>query len=258
MPGLPLHQSYRGMTRFVALGDVHDEWMRASSILGQFEADDYDFCLQVGDAQPCRTEEDLTGLSVPNKYRKMGDFPRVLTGEITFSRPLFFIGGNHEPWLFLDEHGPGPICNRIEYLGRAGVRDIGGLTVGFLSGNYSPTISHNINASRLSVRHRTYFTQADIDVLLAADKQIDVMMTHIWPRGLDWDGTDIGCPLFDQLLALRPRLWICGHMHRSQLAKVNQGDTQVVALGAVPHWQPGAAALIEMTTDTARVLKLSL
>ena len=34
----------------------------------------------------------------PPRYRKVGDFPRVVAGEVTLGSPLYFIAGNHDPY----------------------------------------------------------------------------------------------------------------------------------------------------------------
>src|ERR1035437_8718183 len=127
----------------LVLGDVHGHWdiaaehMRvAREVHGRLDAV---FC--VGDAQPFRNESEVSGMHCPSKYRTIGEFPRVVSGEIHLAAPVWFIGGNHEPWPALDANGPGEWVPGVTFLGRAGATDVLGLRVAFLSGIYSETVS---------------------------------------------------------------------------------------------------------------------
>ncbi|WP_276961378.1 metallophosphoesterase [Ferrimicrobium acidiphilum] len=95
-------------TTFLAIGDVHGHWecvieaiALAEAILGKAP----DLVLQVGDAEPHRNEEDLAGCHAPKKYRSVGDLSALRQGDIR--SPVYFIGGNHEPYVALDAL-PGP------------------------------------------------------------------------------------------------------------------------------------------------------
>ena len=90
-------------TTFLAIGDVHGKWQcvvhaisEASEILGQVP----DMVLEVGDAEALRDETDLETVHVPNKYRSMGAFSALAPGDLAC--PVYFIGGNHEPYEALD------------------------------------------------------------------------------------------------------------------------------------------------------------
>jgi hypothetical protein len=60
---------------------------------------------QVGDAEPQRTEGEAAQVPGPAKYRKLGDFAEVVSGEIAVPVPLYFIAGNHQPFGTLDADG---------------------------------------------------------------------------------------------------------------------------------------------------------
>lgn len=61
----------------LGIGDVHGHW---ADVIAAIDAATGaagrkpDVVLQVGDAEPLRSEEDLAGTHVPAKYRSMGDF----------------------------------------------------------------------------------------------------------------------------------------------------------------------------------------
>jgi len=124
--------------RFAAVGDVHGQFGSMVCLLQRWEADHstaIDFVLQVGDLEAHRHEADLQTMAAPSKHRVLGDFHRVMSGELRLPWPVFFIGGNHEPYGWLEEHPEGfELCPNLHYLGRAGVHRIGPLRVAALSG----------------------------------------------------------------------------------------------------------------------------
>jgi hypothetical protein len=104
---------------FAAVGDVHGQfskmiqtiqaWERANTNHNQNNKNDdndykVDFVLQVGDLEPHRHDRDLASMAMPSKHRALGDFHKLDEGEISLPWPTYFIGGNHEPWEFLDAH----------------------------------------------------------------------------------------------------------------------------------------------------------
>lgn len=134
---------------FAAVGDVHGQfsamvdairaWERRRRRAGHGDDDDgdrrdgsttvVDFVLQVGDLEPHRHERDLASMAMPSKRRTLGDFHRVFSGELPLPWPTYFIGGNHEPWEFLEQHeGAGfTLVPNLHFLGRSSVTTIGPL-----------------------------------------------------------------------------------------------------------------------------------
>jgi lariat debranching enzyme len=126
---------------FAAVGDVHGQFSKMVRSIREWEqanGGDNDgintvsFVLQVGDMEPHRHEHDVTGMAMPSKHRSLGDFHKVVSGEIVLRWPTYFIGGNHEPWEFLEAHeGAGfdisPLVPNLHFLGRASVTTIGPL-----------------------------------------------------------------------------------------------------------------------------------
>jgi lariat debranching enzyme len=95
-----------------------------------------DFVLQVGDLEPHRDERDMASMKASAKHRTGGDFYRVVSGDLPLPWPMYFIGGNHEPWEFLDSHDGASfeLARNVHFLGRGTVVDVGPLRVAALSG----------------------------------------------------------------------------------------------------------------------------
>jgi hypothetical protein len=174
----------------------------------------------------------------PTKHKRVGDFLEVVSGRIRLPAPVFFIGGNHEPWQALDVQGPGPWgIPEVRFLGRAGVVEVEGLRVAFLSGIHCEDVSEGYQRPP-GLKRAGCWNQSDIDVLIGIDGGVDVLLTHDWPM-LDAaavPGRPIrfnrGNDLISELLGLlEPSLHACGHHHRS--ARVQVGVTRVVALPTV-------------------------
>ncbi|KAI6043911.1 hypothetical protein EDC04DRAFT_492203 [Pisolithus marmoratus] len=74
-----------------------------------------------GTSKAVRNHSDLLCMSVPQKYRQLGDFWRYYTGEKTAPVLTIVIGGNHEASNYFWElyHG-GWLAPNIYFLGHAG------------------------------------------------------------------------------------------------------------------------------------------
>ncbi|GMU07924.1 hypothetical protein [Corallococcus caeni] len=164
-----------------------------------------------------------------------------------FPWPVYFIGGNHEPYGFLDtqatqgfEATPG--CH---YLGRVGQVELRGLRVAGLSGIHREDAFQTARPSLTSsqaVAHKAfaYFNEEDVDRAMALRK-VDVLMLHDWPSGLiaaedagafeqrrsvshDTVGNDYAHKLVE---ALKPRVVLCGQMHRAYRAAIRPPSGKV-------------------------------
>jgi hypothetical protein len=182
--------------------------------------------LQCGDAQPFRNESDLEYMNCPDKYRELGDFWWFFLGKEQFPVPMIFIGGNHEPWNYLDEHRDGGILvPNIEFLGRVGRREFNGLVVAGLSGVYSskyfgkphPAVPYPVSFRRQA----TYFNSQDINKASAFGR-VDILLLHEWPSLMStaedkpWPSQwgQVGSDKLSFLVEfLKPRWVFCGHMH---------------------------------------------
>lgn len=234
---------------FAAVGDVHGHFRLMVELLQITEKKlgvSLEFVLQVGDFEPVRHEADLSSVAAPAKYLKMGDFPDVLSGQVTFPWPVHFIGGNHEPYAFLEIMPVGgDVAHNCHYMGRVGFKDIGGLQVAGLTGIYSQ-LNHDksrpplANMPTASKKLWTYFNKGDVQLLEQTAKQpVDVLLLHDWPQGLvtaanvealqrhnsriaiDGVGNAVGSALIKKL---SPQLVLCGHMHIAHSAVLRGKD----------------------------------
>src|SRR4051812_8410833 len=95
---------------FAVVGDVHGQVDALVVLLRRFEAahaTTLDFVLQVGDLEPHRDAADVATMSAPIRHKKAGDFPRYWKGEARLPWEVIFIGGNHEPYGWLEEFQDG-------------------------------------------------------------------------------------------------------------------------------------------------------
>lgn len=226
-----------------------------------------DLIFQIGDFEPHRHEGDLKTMAAPAKYRHLGDFPSVFGGAIELPWPVFFIGGNHEPYGFLDQHQDGvEICTHCTYLGRAFAGEIHGLNVCALSGifntrQFERPLPPLDGFGKVSNKAYTYFRESHVEHLLARESA-DILLLHDWPKGAiaeqdrqDFElqgrsqrylsvGNEWARLLVEQL---RPSLVVAGHMHRSYRSRFiwGQEETLFVALGKV-DFGPKAVALFQL------------
>jgi lariat debranching enzyme len=232
---------------FAAVGDVHKQMNIMVGGVRQWE-DRFlrriDFVLQVGDFEPHRNKDDLTTMHAPKKYKKgPGDFPEYHAGQRRFPRPVYFIGGNHEPYGFL---APLPERSKIAancyYLGQVGELFRGGIHILGISGKYGADEHHRRRPDAAKIhmmanRRFGFFRQSDIDRASAAGP-VDVLMLHDWPSGIEpGKGND---PASHVVHALRPQLVLCGHVHRAFRGEIqaNSGTpTRVCCLDKIRPWQ---------------------
>jgi Icc-related predicted phosphoesterase len=189
--------------------------------------------LQVGDAEALRSEADLETVHAPSKYRSMGTFSALNSGNLAC--PVYFIGGNHEPYEMLDiaeQSRAVPILwgPNVYYLGRSGAMTLHGFNIAWLSGIERGEMLTTRGTSR---KERTYYLESEVDFakrkgMMLGD--IDVVVTHDWPSGIreGW-GIELIRGITEKL---EPQLHICGHSHAFQEGVI--GTTRVHALNATP------------------------
>lgn len=261
---------------FAAVGDVHGSMHAMVRLLRSWEekaGQALSFVLQVGDFEPNRHAEDLATMAVPAKYRKLGDFPDYYDGRAAFPWPVYFIGGNHEPYGLLDLMPEGgEVIENCFYLGRAGAIEVCGLRVAGLTGIYSPGAFEGPRPGldqmgRRSRKDFTYFTKNDVD-RAAEFGSADVLLVHDWPAGVidpahaaefyrqrrspsyELVGNEYARLLME---LLEPRLVLCGHMHRRYRNRVRLESGKVVDMCALANVDRGrdAAAVFHVTPDGA-------
>ena len=213
-----------------------------------------DLLIICGDFQAVRNAQDLHTMSVPDKYRALGDFHEYYSGVRKAPILTIFVGGNHEASSYGTElfYG-GWVCPNIYYLGAANVLNVGGLRIAGLSGIYNPRDYNRPHYERLpymgnEVRSIYHVRNYDRYKLFQVSESVDVGLSHDWPQGIEhngdmrwllgekpWFGSDIhkgelGSPAARSLLyKLKPRYWFSGHLHVKFAAVVYHGLGQAAA-----------------------------
>ncbi|CAM2006243.1 metallophosphoesterase [Acanthopleuribacter pedis] len=215
---------------FAVVGDVHGHFFKMIEMLTGWEAatgNRLRYVLQVGDIEPHRGREDADSMDAPEKYRQAGDFRFFYRGEAQIPWPMVFIGGNHEPNAWLEQHPRGAeLIPGFHYLGRSGVFTLpDGLVVAGLSGIYRPSVWPDNRPAwspemTLPCKDLIGFTRGDIHRLIdLLDVSPDFLLLHDWPVGIDHVEGLIteprgNQPARDLAEALQPRFIFCGHLHR--------------------------------------------
>ena len=108
-----------------------------------------------------------------------------LSHQSVLPLPIYFIT-SHEHHTALIDHLPtgGELCPNLTYLGRSGVRRLGGLTVGYLSGVYDSERYFEVNEEERKQRYEQHYTEDDIVALNkeAAGEQLDLLLTAEWAK----------------------------------------------------------------------------
>ena len=173
--------------------------------------------LVCGDMQAVRDHSDMASMSVPPRYRRMGDFQAYYNGTKRAPVLTLFVGGNHEASTHLWQlyHG-GWAAPNIYYLGAAGVVHCCGLRIAGVSGitkSHDSACGYAVpppqppqhqpqdaatrhQAQRFdnwchSVYHTRDYEVFRMDTLAAptaaaagAQQRIDVFLSHDWPVGM--------------------------------------------------------------------------
>ena len=246
--------------KIAIFGDIHGHWCDFRDAVVELNSRTHlDLVLQCGDAQPIRNEYDLEYMHCPKKYRKLGDFWMFHDGAKDFPVPLLFIGGNHEPWNYLDQNLEGAfLATNIEFIGRVGMREIMGTRIVGISGVYSPkyfNAPHPEWPYPTSKRKQaSYFNSEDLENALEFGKA-DILLFHEWPslmnsaRGNEWPshwGTVGSENLTELVELLSPKYVFCGHMHAH--ARYKKEGTEVVCLSDF-HRDPENAYVVLDTSS---------
>jgi lariat debranching enzyme len=260
---------------FAAVGDVHGDMYTMLGLLTNWESrfrQKLSFVLQVGDFEPIRHEADLATMDAPKKYLKLGDFRDFYSGIVEFPWPVWFIGGNHEPYGFLDQTPCGTtITKNCHYLGRVGSVILAGLKIVGVSGIYKEDLFlHTVRppVSQIGSRpNKDYISFTQNEITQALDfESVDILMLHEWPKGIikqndlatfhPWrkgsDFEQVGNEYAQMLIEyLQPKLVLCGHMHkhyRRQISFSSNTPIAICCLANVPQKQD-AIAVFQLTSD---------
>ncbi|KAF2401160.1 DBR1-domain-containing protein [Trichodelitschia bisporula] len=229
-----------------ALKSIYSSVAKTAQLKGW---DGVDLVIIGGDFQAVRNAYDLNTMSVPPKYRHLGDFHEYYSGAYTAPYLTIFVGGNHEASSYLSElfYG-GWVAPNIYYMGAANVVRLGSLRIAGLSGiwkgfDYRKTHYERLPYNESDVKGIYHVRQFDTCKLLQIQTQIDIGMSHDWPRGIEWKGDhkqlfrikshfeqdartgQLGSVAADLVLQrLRPAYWFSAHMHVKYAATIDFSD----------------------------------
>lgn len=259
---------------FAVVGDVHGDIYTMLGLLQNWtikHQQSISFVLQVGDFEPHRNLDDLETMDAPTKYKKMGDFADFYTGKAFFPYPLYFIGGNHEPYGFLDYFAEGKeIAPNFNYLGRVNLIKLAGLKIVGVSGIYKPNLFTQIRPSVLDIKQQSNkkyigFTESEItqalnynlaDILLMHEWATDIISPEDFTRlqqrysGAKYDlvGNEYARLLIE---ALQPKLVVFGHMHFRYTCSLTTANGIVSNICCLANVKKGkdAIAIFCLTTE---------
>ena len=144
--------------------------------------------------QAVRNASDLNAMSVPVRYREIGDFHEYYSGVRKAPYLTIFVGGNHEASNYLFElYYGGWVAPNIYYMGAANVVRCGPIRIAGISGiwkgyNYQKTHHERLPYNQDDVKSAYHVREVDVRKLLQIRTQVDVGISHDWPRGVEWDG----------------------------------------------------------------------
>jgi predicted phosphodiesterase len=189
-----------------------------------------DLVLAVGDVEAFKRADDHRRKAA--KRAMPAEFAEYADGLKRMKRPLYFIAGNNEDFEALHHAPEGcELAPNVHYLGRAGVRQLHGLRIGYLSGIHAPRFFEQPLRRPTSLdtaKQAGYFRAPEVE-RVSGLRDIDLFLVHEWPRGIVQRARDeglssgrplpsywIGNPITRRLVdTIRPRWVLCGHSHKA-------------------------------------------
>lgn len=221
-----------------------------------------DLLIILGDFQSIRNKEDMNYISVPLKYRRLGDFYKYYSNDTCkVPVPVIFIGGNHESMKHLMElpYG-GYVAPNIYYLGYSNVVWFKGVRIASISGIFKnwdfetprpswkdlelQKLNNGMRHPKLNIKSLYHVRHIDIlpFYLMNNQRQIDIMISHDWPSEVvyygdmkdllhikpyfrkDINNHELGSPVNWELLCrFRPKWWLSAHLHVKYRATIQHG-----------------------------------
>lgn len=188
-------------------------------------------------------------MSVPPKYKALGDFHEYYNGQRTAPYLTIFVGGNHEACSYMSElYYGGWVAPNIYYLGAANVIRYGPLRIAGMSGiwkgyDYRKPHHERLPYNRDDIQSVYHIRELDVRKLLQIRTQVDVCLSHDWPKQVEYSGdyeslfkgkrgfredsaqgrlgSVAAKHVFDRL---RPAYWFASHLHVKFSATVQHGD----------------------------------
>lgn len=191
-------------------------------------------------------------MSVPRKYRQLGDFHKYYSGKAVAPVLTVVIGGNHEASNYLFElYYGGWLAPKIYYLGAAGVLRYGPWRIAGISGiydrrDYKKAHHERLPYSSADIRSIYHVRRYDVDKLLRLRDEVDIGLSHDWPAWVelfgDYQALYTRKPHFfesakvgglgsyaatEVMNHIRPLYWFSGHMHCKFEATVRYTSTKM-------------------------------
>ena len=213
-------------------------------------------------------------MSVPAKFRELGDFHEYYNGIRKAPYLTIFVGGNHEASNHLFElYYGGWVAPSIYYLGAANVVRFGPLRIAGLSGiwkgyNYNKPHFERLPYNQDDVKSIYHVREFDVRKLLQIRTQVDIGISHDWPRGVEWMGdwkalfarkdlfeADARAGTLGSLAAkyvmdrLRPSYWFSAHLHCKFSAIVKYLPSVQTTSGSSQHATTASDSLMTQNTD---------
>jgi len=231
------------------------------------------------------------GQFLANDADSAQQFKEYVSGQKSVPIPTYFIGDYGEGAEELssqvagDSTGKGQICENLFYLRGAGIREIAGLRVAFLSGKYDKLTYEDTSrvAVAAAIREGGCYLKHQVEELLQKNDPsivVDVLMTNEWPLGvthnlsvcspahaaLSQEGRQVTaeiveklgpryhlCGMGDTYFARSPYKTTAGHVTRF-VALANVGNAQkqkwLYAVSLKPAAQMSQTELATVPTDT--------
>ncbi|KAK1147767.1 lariat debranching enzyme [Aspergillus melleus] len=228
------------------LHDIYASVEKSATLKGW---DGVDLLIIGGDFQAVRNSNDMACMSVPQKYKELGDFHEYYSGQRTAPYLTIFIGGNHEAGNHLFElHYGGWVAPNIYYLGAANVIRCGPLRVAGMSGiwkgyDYRRPHHERLPYNRDDIQSIYHVRELDVRKLLQIRTQVDLGLSHDWPKQVELSGDyetlfrikngfrqdsqegKLGNQAAKYVLdRLRPAYWFSAHLHVRFVASVQHGE----------------------------------
>jgi hypothetical protein len=183
-----------------------------------------------------------------------GDFHLWFAEGRAAQRPTVFIKGNHEDFVWLDEHKGKEILPGLTYLPNGDTIDLGergtSIRVGGLGGCHGPS-DYERPARQLYGYDRRHFTRDEVEHL-SGRAGIDILLLHDAPAGVEFvqkrrDGrtrryVSNAVGLADVIVRTHPRVCFFGHHHMRVDADI--AGVRCVGLNLVGH--PGNLVAVEI------------
>ncbi len=199
-----------------------------------------DAILQVGDFETVRTAHDFIAYFAPQKYHRISDFASYASGEKQAPYLTLFIGGNHEAWSVLAPYNDGGfIAKNIYYLGRAGRFNFRDVSIGGITGVYSPK-QYDTPLSSEPEYNWKFYRRENIEHLLK--NPVNILLIHDWVTPIDSinSSTPIDAlpkkmthnapsPTKNLIESTQPSHVFMGHMHHHHIAGT-MGKSQIRGL----------------------------